>query len=357
MEINLNTSKSNGRSLGTESLLKKIIFSCIFSAVGALFTVFWGMAFYYSPFWFVCWTLFGLVFGGVSQYNSVVGRIFNAMVYTLWYRMLVYKYERPPSGFVFLGAILGVLFFASLTAFIILSDNFFWFKMSKHTDEILPKLIFGAVAGLIIYFFRMQLLSIVKVSRKSMSDEFVGAAKRKDLDRLSMLLRKGAKINTKEFKSDDTALIAAAYYGYEEVVRFLIAKGVNVNIHGVINNSTALQVSAQENHLNIVKMLINNGAKINDFDKNGFTALGLAATRGHCDIVRELVSSGSNVNDRSNDGRTPLMMAAQNDKIDVVKLLLKNGADTNVRCINGKTAEMYAKERNHFKIAQLLKEK
>jgi len=76
------------------------------------------------------------------------------MVYTLWYNMLVYKYERPPSGLVFLGAILGGLFFASLTAFIILSDNFFWFEMSKHTDEMLPKLIFGVVAGLIVYNFR-----------------------------------------------------------------------------------------------------------------------------------------------------------------------------------------------------------
>ena len=98
---------------------------------------------------------------------------------------------------------------------------------------------------------------------------WVDAAKKNDIDRLSMLFTKGANINAKEIKSDYTALIAAAFYGHTEIARFLIDKGAKVNKREKVNNSTALLVAVQQGHADIVNMLITAGAKINDVDSDG----------------------------------------------------------------------------------------
>ena len=296
MRINLLLSRLENRIPETESIFKKVILGCCFSAAGALFLVFWSTAFAYSPYWLVVITMLGVFIGGLSQYNNTVGRIFNEMLWMWWAVSPVSYRWHAPSGMVVLGAILVGLFATFVAALIILCENFFWLEMSKHANAALPRLTSGAVVGLVIYLFRMKILSMAKKSWISISDEFVGAAKKNDIDRLSMLLAGGANINAKEIKTDFTALIAASFYGRIETVRFLIARGAKVNKREKVGNSTPLLIAAQQGHAGIVNMLITAGAEINQTNDNGLSAIGSAAGNGHTEIVRLLLSEGAEVN-------------------------------------------------------------
>ncbi len=74
-----------------------------------------------------------------------------------------------------------------------------------------------------------------------------------------------------------------------------------------------------------VRFLLDNGAPVNGTLVRGQTALMVSAYHGHLETVELLLARGANANHVA-EGETPLMWAKRNGHSDVVDLLRKNGA-------------------------------
>ena len=80
-------------------------------------------------------------------------------------------------------------------------------------------------------------------------------------------------------------------------VKSMLAHGAKVNAKENREYQTALMWAAAERHTDVVRTLIEHGADVEAHSKNGFTPLMFAAQQGNMDAARMLVSAGAKVND------------------------------------------------------------
>lgn len=149
---------------------------------------------------------------------------------------------------------------------------------------------------------------------------------------------------------DSTALIIAAQFGHEAVVKFLLAVPA-------INTDGALAFAAQNGHENIVKILLEiPSINVNAEIYTGYTALTTAARHGKENIVRILLGvPGININSKNHYGLTALMWAASDKNESLVKLLLQApGIDINAQDNNKKNALMWAAYYGQSHIVKIL---
>ncbi|KAF4162054.1 hypothetical protein CNMCM6936_002624 [Aspergillus lentulus] len=127
-------------------------------------------------------------------------------------------------------------------------------------------------------------------------------------------------------------LMAAAFGGQWDSVRFLIDRGVDINTRTVENGDTAVHFAALGGHASLVNYLLEAGADADVVNNAGDTPLLLAARGGHADVVRELLKTGEvDVNFRDRLRRAPLIWAAARGFDNVVKeLLLREEIDVNI---------------------------
>ncbi len=89
------------------------------------------------------------------------------------------------------------------------------------------------------------------------------------------------------------ALIQAAREGKADTVKALLS-GQGVDVNATDNNgNTALLEAARFGHDDVVRVLLTAGANIKARDKQGKTALMLAVQGGHDDVVRALKQAGA----------------------------------------------------------------
>ncbi|KAF7118130.1 hypothetical protein CNMCM5793_007523 [Aspergillus hiratsukae] len=181
-------------------------------------------------------------------------------------------------------------------------------------------------------------------------DSLYYAARDGQLSMVNLLVEAGVDVNTANC-SDRPPLVAAATYGYEEVVRLLIDAGAKANYKDGCLEHTALCSAAERGHLAVVQLLVDRGADLNYIGKNGMTPLGNSARHGHRDIVEFLLKRGAEL-DTSND-HAPLWMASASGHIDVASLLLTAGAKKDL-IIGGRTALGSAIKISHTALVQLL---
>ena len=117
-----------------------------------------------------------------------------------------------------------------------------------------------------------------------------------------ILIANGAKTDINEkLGCLGTALMAAAVFGYIDLVRLLLDNGANINTtyrRGMVNgyvHDTALQAASRNGHVGIVKLLLGRGANANHIGANG-SALQWAAYKGHLEVMEELIAGGADVN-------------------------------------------------------------
>ncbi|UNQ73406.1 ankyrin repeat domain-containing protein [Infirmifilum sp. NZ] len=110
-----------------------------------------------------------------------------------------------------------------------------------------------------------------------------------DLEKIRMLLERGADINARD-NIGWTPLHFAAIAGKLDVARLLIEKGADVNARGVFGD-TPLHYAAMNGHLDVVKLLVDSGADVDARDEYGRTPWDLARERGHVEVVRLLESA------------------------------------------------------------------
>ena len=152
----------------------------------------------------------------------------------------------------------------------------------------------------------------------------------------------------------DQELIKAAECGLYDCMAKLLDKGANVNGRRVEEpNSTALLRAAYNGFDRCVELLIQSGADVNLGDVNGMTALheavgeDLFSAPGKYRCIKLLIDAGASVNAADNElGNTPLHWTVECDgNPDCVQLLLHSGADVNVQNAYGRTVLMNASRR------------
>lgn len=146
------------------------------------------------------------------------------------------------------------------------------------------------------------------------------------------LLNKEADINAAGGYFGDSPLHMATFSSKQnsKLVSLLISRGANVNSKDRRLEATPLHYAAMNGHVLIVNKLLDAGALIEVHAKDGYTPLHSAAHAGQKDTLKLLLDKGANINSRENSKMTPLHIAIYKQKIDIVNLLIENGADTTI---------------------------
>ena len=116
-----------------------------------------------------------------------------------------------------------------------------------------------------------------------------------------------------------TGLMAATYFGFNDLARTLIHYDANINVRNV-KGQTALSLAALAGNNNMIGIMVDLGADVNSVDISGNTPL-IVASGCNVSTVRLLLERGANINHRAHYGRTALQWAKANQRTNVVAFL------------------------------------
>ena len=122
-------------------------------------------------------------------------------------------------------------------------------------------------------------------------------------------------------KSNDELSKACLNYELERII-LLLSKGANIHSKNIFGNSPIILMS-YTGYIKIIKLLISNGANIYDKDGYGNSCISCASINGKIEIIKLLLSNGANINQKNKYNRTPIMEAYKNNKIKVIEILKK----------------------------------
>ena len=160
------------------------------------------------------------------------------------------------------------------------------------------------------------------------NDDMFMAAQRGDLEKVKLLLEKGANVNYKDtIVLGHTPMTIAAAFGHTDVVLLLLDHGAAANQQNE-DGVSALQCAASTTKSEMVKLLLDRGADVNHRDKIGRTPL-FDATCSKCppENARLLLARGADVNAKDNKERTAFYSAQANANQGVMEVLVKAGAN------------------------------
>ncbi|XP_069670308.1 uncharacterized protein [Periplaneta americana] len=181
------------------------------------------------------------------------------------------------------------------------------------------------------------------------------AAYKGDLEMVSLLVVKGADVNT-----DDALKLTPLYYAasrrHVNVVQFLIESGANVNACNCYGDSP-IHVAALQGNVDLAKLLLDKGADNNPSNKNYVSLLLAAARGGNLDIMRFLMDKGADVNACTKNGESPLLAAAEEENVDIVRFLMDKGADVNACTKTGESPLLAAAGTRNVDIVRFLMDK
>lgn len=142
---------------------------------------------------------------------------------------------------------------------------------------------------------------------------------------VELLIEKSANIHVQDVYGM-TPLMYSCKFGNKDIVQLLLGKQVNIHakdIHGV----NTLMYAIKGNNKEIIELLLVQGASLNETDNKGTTILMFAAETGNKEIVKLLIEKGLDVNAKDKYGVTALMIASGCGYKDIVELLIENKAE------------------------------
>ncbi|GFR89282.1 ankyrin-1 [Elysia marginata] len=141
----------------------------------------------------------------------------------------------------------------------------------------------------------------------------------------------------------DSALLWAARWGHQAVVRELLSRGARPGLEND-KGSTALYWAVRYGHTETVQLLAGEGkADVNQTRKLGLVApIVLASALGLSDIVTILLQYGADANKSIRGGERPIHHAAREGFSDIIKLLVSHHAVVDVADERGDTALLLA---------------
>ena len=211
-----------------------------------------------------------------------------------------------------------------------------------------------------------------------------------DIDKMKLLLDRGAKADARAKNRYSALLVAANYPGSSAAMNLLLYHGATVrlpkgqgaplfNAHPILlaafaGNAdvigrlhkagdrvddrmnligmfpvTPMLMLASTHRTDSVRALLEAGARVDEADDDGITILSWAAIANRMDMARLLIQRGADVNHVDKKGMTPLLYAASIDFGDsaMIDLLLKSGARADARTKEGLTALDLARKYKH----------
>ena len=143
--------------------------------------------------------------------------------------------------------------------------------------------------------FTLSILFAMPTLFGQTGEELLAAVKTGKIDEVKAVLTK-ENIDYQNPKLKESALIAATYKNYSDIVQLLIDKDANLNLQNIDGN-TALMLASLYGYKDIAKLLIDAGAKLNiQSPKHKGTALHIAIGTKHLDIARLLIDAGADKN-------------------------------------------------------------
>lgn len=184
-------------------------------------------------------------------------------------------------------------------------------------------------------------------------ESFVSLIQMGKIYSVKMALDKGADVNTMN-EHEQTALMVACSYGYEDIVKLLLGYGADTG-KSSMKGETALGVAAGRGLESIVRVLLAHGATVKSKGRMK-PGLSEAAASGYENIVRLLLDRGAEPDATVMGGSTALSEAARNGHVGVCRLLLDKGAmvDHSGFAFTGKTALWKAVHQGRTEVVRLL---
>lgn len=222
-------------------------------------------------------------------------------------------------------------------------------------DQVMRATSFNRLSFLAIMLLGTPLAMAQKgMDQININGQFLMAARAGQVERLNILLKDGAIVNSRD-RNGDSALNMAAAKGSVPLVDALVKAGADVNLANLAG-VTPLMGAAFIANAALVKQLVAAGAKIDPVDRVKKNAATYAAGNGCAECLVELLRAGTQVNAALENDLTLLMWAAAYGGESSVRLLLAQGADRNLKDKRGKTAADMALEGNHPGVVALLKQ-
>ncbi|KAK2560726.1 Ankyrin repeat domain-containing protein 27 [Acropora cervicornis] len=128
-----------------------------------------------------------------------------------------------------------------------------------------------------------------------------------------------------------TPLHVAAIRGFDEMTSLLLRRGARTDVKNYTQRRAPLHFACQYNHPRVAGLLLSHQAKENIKDYKGNTPLHLCCFAGHLDPAVILLGHGAGINATNDVGDTPLHVAARFNLVKHVILFVENGASVTIR--------------------------
>lgn len=159
-----------------------------------------------------------------------------------------------------------------------------------------------------------------------LADEIHEAARRGDLEKLKLILKKNPSAIGSLDKNMNTPLHLAIDNKKLKAAQLLIKNGAKVNTVNY-KKETPLHIAAYEGNAKAIKLLLNHGADYTLREMRHRIPLFLATNWGHnLEAVKLLVEAGSDVNDRNVRGEWVLVSTLYYGKKEIIHYLMDRGA-------------------------------
>jgi ankyrin repeat protein len=164
-----------------------------------------------------------------------------------------------------------------------------------------------------------------------------------DVEKVALLLARGADPKFRAPSGCDAITVAASYQGGSPAIRALLDAGAGAEPpDGVKATRSPLLFASMSGDLAAVSLLLARGAGANLASASGDTPISEAITFGRADVVRALIAAGAEVHLVERTGVNLLHWAAITNRADVIPELARAGVDINATDEAGYTPLMYA---------------
>lgn len=131
------------------------------------------------------------------------------------------------------------------------------------------------------------------------------------VDVARVIIEHGAGVNSAA-TDGRTPLHCATLAGKAEMVSMLLAKGAGVDTMDGREGCTPLMTAALKGHVDMARTLLSTGADVDLRSNSGRSALELAASAGHVGVLRAIVGHGAGVNSTGPEGISALHLFGRN---------------------------------------------
>ncbi len=173
-----------------------------------------------------------------------------------------------------------------------------------------------------------------------------------DVNKIKLLLDRGAKINERSHDGYSALMYAALYSDSTPALRLLLDRGAEVRPEVRPKDESALfhaypaALAAVAGNAEGIALLHRAGDSVNDtYDYAGIepaSPLILLATFDDAPVIRALLDAGARVDQPDTEGLTALEWAVLSNQVEIARLLLEHGANVNHVDQHGMTALLYA---------------